>query len=78
MVKNILEMKGFMDECWIVPCGKRPDKPSLKTTGEHRLEIIAKALENYPAFKDNEALRKQVKVDDIEIKIVKKGDLGDG
>ena len=25
------------DEVWIVPCGKRPDKPSLRTPYMHRL-----------------------------------------
>jgi len=29
------------DEVWIVPCGRRPDKPSLKTPYMHRLIMYA-------------------------------------
>jgi hypothetical protein len=32
------------DEVWIVPCGRRPDKPSLKTPYIHRLIMCAETL----------------------------------
>jgi len=33
------------DEVWIVPCGTRPDKPSLRTSGLHRLIMCHLAVD---------------------------------
>jgi len=33
------------DEVWITPCGSRPDKPSLKTSGLHRLIMCHLAVD---------------------------------
>lgn len=33
------------DEVWITPCGRRPDKPSLKTSGLHRLIMCHLAVD---------------------------------
>ena len=33
------------DEVWITPCGARPDKPSLKTSGLHRLIMCHLAVD---------------------------------
>lgn len=34
------------DEVWVVPCGKRPDKPSLKTSVAHRFLMVHIAIES--------------------------------
>ena len=33
------------DEVWVVPCGPRPDKPSMKTSGLHRLIMCHLAVD---------------------------------
>ena len=37
---------GAVGEVWVVPCGRRPDKPSLSTPFEERLAQVAVAIED--------------------------------
>ena len=39
---------GVASEVWIVPCGVRPDKPSLKTPYMHRLLLCHLAVCQHP------------------------------
>ena len=52
---------GGLDEVWMVPCGSRPDKPSLRPAKE-RLKMVQLAIEDsFP--KDF-----PIKTNDIEVK----------
>ena len=33
-----------LDEVWMVPCGSRPDKPSLRTPAATRLAMVEQAI----------------------------------
>eukprot|EP00298_Acanthocystis_sp_HF-20_P025241 c37073_g1_i1.p1 GENE.c37073_g1_i1~~c37073_g1_i1.p1 ORF type:complete len:280 (+),score=105.80 c37073_g1_i1:50-841(+) len=54
---------GLVDEVWIVPCGPRPDKPSLSTPGIERTMMCHLSVES--VFSHNFG----VKVCDIETKL---------
>ena len=59
MASETLNME-IVDEIWMIPCGSRPDKPSL-LSADHRLEMCRRAVldffpKDYP-----------VKVDGIEV-----------
>eukprot|EP00966_Prymnesium_polylepis_P127572 2950502-Prymnesium_polylepis.1 len=44
VASEILHSK-LVDEVWITPCGKRPDKPALKTSMIHRLVMCHLAVD---------------------------------
>ena len=46
LMENACEIvhANVADEVWIVPCGTRPDKPSLKTPFQHRLTMCHLAV----------------------------------
>merc|ERR1719329_1706728 len=49
------------DEVWIVPCGARPDKPSLRTPYRHRLLMCHQSVDT------NFGSRFPIRVSDIEM-----------
>lgn len=60
VVREVLDSK-LADEVWVVPCGPRPDKPSLKTPAEVRFLLSAMAVEDlFPT-------RSDVFVSDVEV-----------
>ena len=50
-----------IDEVWIVPCGRRPDKQNLLEPNT-RLTLVTKAVHDYFGSEN-----KRVKVDPIEV-----------
>ena len=60
MAANIIHTRSA-DEVWLVPCGPRPDKPSMTTCARDRLLLTNLAVETTfpPSF--------PIKVDDEEI-----------